>query len=381
MQRIQKPRNHSSQKSLNLLSNLLSNIRRYIERLQRFTDWKGISNAIVEKFLAAGLHSSAYKIANCFSTLISSQCRQGHFEIRAGFRCKQRFCPRCNYLKSAKVSRETVSAVESLQQEYPELCLYFVTFTLPTRLVEETVDTLDRLNKAFTRMLRRSKLADFLLGTLRGIHIKCDPVTELVGIHIHALFAFKPSFHNQNHLSEAQWRELWQESFQDQSITQVDVTPVQPYFKHATLAEAAGSVAGYAANFIDLFESPGLYEMPLAFIRTLYSALDGRKLHFFTGKLNKARPEKQAVPHPDHICRICSSAAEESMHRWDHQTQTYVKREQAVVSLSDGSVVDSQVETKPIVIGYSTATWPDSKNSGARQGKSSFSSSPISRGG
>lgn len=377
MHRTPKPINNRSRKS----SNLLSSLRRFIEPLQRFTYWKNIANAIVDKFLAAGLHSSADKIANCSSNLLVSHCRQGHFEIKAGFRCKQRFCPRCNSIKSANVNRETVAAVESLQREYPGLCLYSVTFTLPTRLVKETVATLDRLNKAFNRMLRRRKFANSLLGTFRGTHIKCDPVNGLVNIHIHSLFAFKSTFHSRNYISQAQWLEIWQESFQDYSITHVHVKKVRTSVKHATLAEAAGSIAWYATNFTDLFESPDLYEMPLAFIRTLYSALDGRKLHFFTGKLNKARPEKQAVPHLDHTCRTCSSATEESVHQWNHQTKTYVKREQAVVSIFDGSVVDSQVETKPIVIGYSTATWPDLKNSGARQGKSSFPSSPISRGG
>lgn len=267
--------------------------------------------------MALGIHSAVSKIASCFNYARVFQVEEDQECRKDNFRCKQRLCPRCSYQTSANIERETISAVELLQKQYPGLRIYYVTLTLPPRYAEDVSHTFDRLKRAFTTLLRCHQFADSLLGTFRGIHLKHSTEKGLINVHVHALFVFKSTFQSRHYVSNAQWLNLWRRSFQDYSITHVNVEKVRPYNNHHTLAEAAGAKARYAADskdLLNLFEYSQLDKISLDSLRTIYSALEGRRLHFFTGELNKSRPGKITVLEPDDSDHTCSPTIEERVY-------------------------------------------------------------------
>lgn len=288
--------------------------------IQRLTSSKQSALESVPSLLAAGLHDTADKICNCSSIPTISTCTQGHNRVKIAFRCKQRLCLICQKRISVRIAREMTSAVESLQQGYPGLQLFFFTFTTPICGVEDVTDRLSRMNKAYGRLLRRRKLADFLLGSFKGAHFECHPDEGQVNMHLHSLLAFKSSYRSRGYIRQTQWLELWRESFRDHSITQVDVLPVLPDDNHPTLAGVAGHVAGYAVTSINLKQAPP------GFLRTLHDSLRGRRLYSFSGQLDKARPKKLPAYKSDDVCPTCSAELSESIYQWNHRTRDYVER-------------------------------------------------------
>lgn len=348
--------------------------------VNRLTKNKRSGKHLVSKLRSAGLYETADKINNCSIVTVTSECEEGHVRVKSTFRCKNRFCPVCDKVTAAQVSREMTSTVERLQEKYPGLILRSVTFTIPVRKVEEVSDALTSLNTAFNKMLRRRRLAKSLVGSFRGIHLKCNPDKQEVNIHIHALFAFKSTFKSRNYVSEKQWGDLWRESFGDHSITQVKSKKLTTSKTNPSIAQAAGSSAAYAVKAIELEKPPQplirissvereKHEKSLNFLKVLHDSLLRRKLYSFTGELRNARSKKSRAASSEDVCSQCSSPLTERQQQWDQQAGEYIDCGK-IINEFDGSAEGKQIETNQIEIGYEIGRSPFPKKRERGQDKS-----------
>lgn len=340
------------------------------------TKKKRQGKSTISELNSAGLYKEANKIANCSNNPTSSKCESGHIRIKTAYRCKSRFCLICSGINAERIRHETDEAVKALKQKYPGFISYFATFTIHSCLVEEVGDTLDRLIIAFNKLLRRRQVAKPLLGSFRGVHFNCDSDKRRVNIHIHALFFFKSTFQSRHYISEARWLELWRESYQDHSITQVKVKKVHAEKKgYPTQALSEGFITRYAGKPLDLEESFGKplvkiqqgEKKQVNFWKVLHDSLKQRRLYCFTGEMRKARPQKQALTYSEKTCPHCASPLTDIIHQWDRQTETFIERKPLEMNKSDGSVLGKQPETEQIDFGYDVVNWLDGQKSGVRR--------------
>lgn len=110
-----------------------------------------------------------------------------------------------------------LKALPKITADYPKARYVFLTLTVKNCEIGELRETLDRMNRAWQRLVQRKQYA--AIGFARSTEVtkaadgKAHP-------HFHALLMVKPSYFSHGYLSQADWTELWR------SCLRVDYTPI-----------------------------------------------------------------------------------------------------------------------------------------------------------
>ena len=109
-------------------------------------------------------------------------------------------------------------AVPKVLEAHPGVNWIFLTLTVRNCAIEELRATVDGMNKAFHRLVKRKQFP--AMGYVRSLEVTRSSDGS-AHPHFHALLVVPPSyFKGSSYVSQAKWTELWQ------SCLKVDYTPI-----------------------------------------------------------------------------------------------------------------------------------------------------------
>jgi plasmid rolling circle replication initiator protein Rep len=163
------------------------------------------------------------RIASCsgllgFGWLSDPETGETRLKLQTARFCRVRHCPVCQWRKSMMWSARFLKATPAILKDHPKARFIFLTLTVRNCSIEDLRSTVQEMNKAFHRLIKRKEFPAIgfakSLEITRGKDGSAHP-------HFHVLMMVQPKyFDGKNYLSQNRWTDLWKD------VLRVDYTPV-----------------------------------------------------------------------------------------------------------------------------------------------------------
>lgn len=195
--------------------------------IQEFIRYKRKAERVAEQLLMhPATQADGELIEQCANTIAINPA-QPKYQLVKTWYCKHRACPICQWRKQMKRIAQMHMVLHQLNLQSHGYRWLFLTLTVKNCSATDLSQLIDRMNQAFSRMLRRKELKH-LVGHLRNTEITEDSqFPGKVHPHFHCLLLVKPSmFAGKHYIKESRWAELWQEALVASYRPRVDVRGV-----------------------------------------------------------------------------------------------------------------------------------------------------------
>lgn len=271
--------------------------------------------------------SKAARLRSCAPRLtfaVLDEDGKKRLKLHTAWFCRVRLCPVCQWRRSLKIYGQAAEVVRAANTQTPG-GYGWIMLTLTMRNVPGNIlpQALDKMGKAWHRLLKMSQWERVVLGTMRSLEVthntdNTSPSYDTYHPHLHVLLCVRKSYFTaRDYLSRAAWAALWQRALRVDYPPQIWVTRCK-----GDTAAAIAEVAKYATK-------PGDYIMPddidtmLQSIITLDRALHRRRLVSWTGNLKAIHAQLQLDDIDDGDLIHTDIAPEEDAAAADHMMISY----------------------------------------------------------
>ena len=206
----------------------------------------------------------------------------GEFKLKLNrvFLCKVRHCPCCSWSRSRVWKARLNEGIPKLVADHPSTRFIFLTLTVPNCHISELRATLDRMSKAFDRLMKRRDVKCNVLGYVCSKEVTRNEKSGQAHPHFHVLLAVKPNYFSRGYISQATWVSHWQECLGtiENRIVDVRTCKPNPKYKHDPLGVASSilEVAKYCVKHTDMIlDRDWLIEMTTQLNATKHVVLGG----------------------------------------------------------------------------------------------------------
>lgn len=142
--------------------------------------------------------------------------------------CRVRYCPVCQWRKSLYWKAMMYQKYDELRKQYPTHRFVMLTLTLENPPVDELRATLQLMNKAWQRLIKRKEFGsiDGWIRTTEVTRDKTKPNTH-AHPHFHCLLMVKPSYFTHNYTKKMDWVRLWADVLKVDYLPNVDIRAVR----------------------------------------------------------------------------------------------------------------------------------------------------------
>jgi plasmid rolling circle replication initiator protein Rep len=274
-------------------------------------------------------------------------------KIVAGESCKCPWCSMCAWVKAKKECQRIATCINYIRREQGKSFL-FLTLTAPNVTGDRLKDEITRYNEDFKKLMKRREVERVVKGYIRKLevtynknryitpemwygnkekHIKAqgyyfqglglkvgepNPNYNTYHPHFHVLIAVNKSYFigSRDYISKKRWLELWQETMNDKTITQVDAQEVvfrtveKSDEEHKGAVESAAEIAKYTAKDGDYLHSQEVFDV-------FYGALSGRQKTTYSGCFAEASKKYKNGELDDYKEKDFTDYVYELFYRWE----------------------------------------------------------------
>ena len=144
--------------------------------------------------------------------------REAHF-------CRVRHCPVCQWRRSLMWLARFYQSLPEIQQAHPKARWIFLTVTVRNPPVGELRTTLQAMNQAWQRFIKRKEFAP-VLGWIRTTEVTRGKDGS-AHPHFHCLLMVPPTMFTKHYVKQARWTELWRDCARLDYQPMVDVRTVK----------------------------------------------------------------------------------------------------------------------------------------------------------
>lgn len=210
-----------------------------------------------EEFARYGERISGCSGVLRFGLVVDPETGELRLKLREAQFCRVRNCPVCQWRRSLMWQARFYQSLPKIEQEHPKGRWLFLTLTVPNCPVNELRNTLQGMNKAWQRLIKRKEFKP-VLGFIRTTEVTHGKDGN-AHPHFHALLLVKPSYFGHSYVTQAQWLDLWRSCMRDESIMMVDIRVVKNRDKNdpkTGLQRAAAETLKYAVKPADMINNP-----------------------------------------------------------------------------------------------------------------------------
>lgn len=216
--------------------------------------------------------------------------------VRANF-CELRLCPMCQWRRSKKVFAQMSQIMDYIQGH--EKCRYlFVTLTVRNCEGDRLNETLDKLSRAWNRLLRypefsMTRKGSLIRGFYRSVEVthnidRANPWFDTYHPHMHVIFAVDPSYFwksNAYYCTFERLQEIWKQAAQLGYDPEVSVNAIKENSAES-VTKAIAEICKYSVKSND-YIIPDDWDLSVDTVRTLDRELAGRRFISFGGIFRK----------------------------------------------------------------------------------------------
>ena len=187
----------------------------------------------------------------CGARLLFLECPVDNFKkLKAANFCKDRLCPACQDRRSLRQFATSVKIGHEVLRQYPTYKFLFLTLTVRSVTLDNLESEIRRVFAAWKKLMKRREVDRAVKGYLRVLEVSYNDKREEVDgwhPHIHAVVVVPTRYFTTDiYIKRDRWLQLWQESMQDELITQVDIRRVKVSKKKQEEEGIDPTVVGFA---------------------------------------------------------------------------------------------------------------------------------------
>ena len=269
------------------------------ELKEKFTPKKSMGEKLVFSYLRLGYDDKAEKVANCGTLLEFAKYSDEKYKLHRANFCRDRLCPLCAWRRSYKIFGQVSQIMDVIEKDYTFI---FLTLTVRSCDGERLSELITRMNKAWAKFIKYSRIKKICKGFFRGLEITYNKETDMYHPHFHVIIAVpKGYFAHGDYIKQSEWLDMWRKAMKDPRILILDVRRVRS--KDATssgadmanalksVGSAVAEIAKYAVKSADyLFESEQLTDFC---VYTFTESLRNRRLCAMGGCFLEAHQKLQ----------------------------------------------------------------------------------------
>ncbi len=262
--------------------------------------YKAYSDAAGQACLSTpGMEHLGEKIMDCGSFLGMFECenvKHGKKLKKANF-CKLRPCVGCQWRKALKVRHQTHQYVKEHLKKYESDIPLLVTLTVPNVKGEDLGKTVDKTLKGWNKLTKLKKVKLSVQSWFRSVETTNNEERGDYHPHIHAIWMVPAEYFRRKsglYITHDELLQMWRQCMGDDSITQVDIRPLESRENWA-IESLIAEVAKYAVkpdSYIYNDEN-GKKKANRKVVEDTYHGLKGRRLVAFGGYFREIEKRKK----------------------------------------------------------------------------------------
>jgi plasmid rolling circle replication initiator protein Rep len=192
---------------------------------------------------------------------------EARFRLSQARFCRVRHCPVCQWRRTLVWRARLINALPKVLEAHPKARWIFVTLTVRNCPLTELRTTIDGMNKAWSRLVKRK---DFpAIGFLRSLEVTRNAETDEAHPHFHALLMVNSSYFTHGYVSQQKWRELWGSCLKVDYLPVVNVKTAKDKTGQDSVIHAILETAKYSVKEEDLtFSVEWLQELTIQLHKT-----------------------------------------------------------------------------------------------------------------
>ena len=207
--------------------------------------------------------------------------------------CKLRLCPQCNWRRSLKMFSQVSAITDAILHDKPSVRFLFVTLTIKNIAGHEIKEALDKINQGFRALTQQKQqykaaagLQKSLYGYMRATEITYNSQTNMFHPHLHIIFEVDEKYFSSRarYISQAKWRQMWQEVMHLDYEPLVNVKAIKTDGK--SNPKAVAEVAKYPVKSADILSLENKEQAVNALI-DLHKGIYKRQFITFGGDFRK----------------------------------------------------------------------------------------------
>lgn len=249
--------------------------------LSKYEELKVLSKRFYDFMLIDNLKAQdkkAKRIKNCASYLdFYADTTENYKKLAHGFFCHDRFCPVCSNLKMRRDSYELLTCINVLKKDF-KFQFLMITLTVKNVSADQLKYEIKKIKKSFKKFRELQAFKKISRGYVCKLEVTYNKDVDSYHPHLHLIVAVNSSyFTSRDYLSREKILTMWRNSYQDQSITQVDIRKINT----ATIKDIL-EITSYAAKNSDLFFSYDVFKV-------FYNSLRSVQILSFNGSFRDIR--------------------------------------------------------------------------------------------
>lgn len=197
-----------------------------------------------------------------FAWLVDLETGELRLRLREARFCRVRHCPVCQWRRTLMWQARFYQSLPKLVEKYPKARWLFLTLTVRNCRVSELGGTLDAMNMAWKRLVKRTEFRP-VMGWVRTTEVTRG-ADGSAHPHFHVLLMVPPSwFKGANYVKQSRWVELWRECLRVDYVPVVDIRTVKDKApkgeaddQAAALRKAAAETLKYSTKPADMVADP-----------------------------------------------------------------------------------------------------------------------------
>jgi plasmid rolling circle replication initiator protein Rep len=146
-------------------------------------------------------------------------------KLKSAWFCRVRHCPVCQWRRSLMWQAKVYRALPSLLRDFPDTRFLFMTLTIRNCPVNELRQTLDRMRRAWVRLIQLHRWP--ARGWVRAVEITRSQKDRSAHPHYHCLLMVPPAYFQGDYLKQQEWAELWRQCLRIDYKPVVDIRTVK----------------------------------------------------------------------------------------------------------------------------------------------------------
>ena len=190
-----------------------------------------------------------------FSQILQNDTGELKLKLSNAHFCRVRHCPICQWRKSLMWKAKFYKAIPEIMADYKSARWLFLTLTVKNCDVKDLKSTIQKMNKAFKKIINREHFKKYNLGFVKTTEITRSK-DGTAHPHFHILLLMNSSYFRRGYMKQEEWRDLWVDVMDIDYIPQVDIRTVKIKLgsEQESLSNAVAETLKYAVKPSDMIQ-------------------------------------------------------------------------------------------------------------------------------
>lgn len=191
-----------------------------------------------------------------FSQIVQKDTGELKLKLSNAHFCRVRHCPVCQWRKSLMWKARFYKAIPEIMSDYKSARWFFLTLTVKNCDIKDLKSTIQEMNKAFKKLIKRKTFIKYNLGFVKTTEITRNKKDNSAHPHFHILLLMNSSYFKYGYEKIDVWRQNWKDCLgvDYDPIIDLRTVKIKSGNEQESLSNAVAETLKYAVKPSDMIQ-------------------------------------------------------------------------------------------------------------------------------